>query len=246
MSLAGVGISLAATVLSAVFTAIVAQQYVRKRRPRSLLWSIGLGMFTLVAATQLLAEAGGWNDPLFRTWYVLGTSLVGFLGAGSVYVLDRRAGHAFSAYVLVLFVAFLAFAATAATNPEAIASYSAGSPPGGEGWAAGSAVRRFSPFFTIPGSVTLIGIALYGFVRFRLPYTIWIAAGAGVLAVGTGLARFGNPSLIYGAEFAGIALMFVGFWRASEWARARAKTVPGTPAAPAEAFEAPVVEAAPK
>jgi len=246
MSLAGVGISLAATALSAVFTATVARQYVQKRKMRSLWWSVGLGMFTLVAATQLLAEVGGWSDPLFRTWYVLGTSLVGFLGAGSVYILDRRAGHAFTAYVVVLFVAFLAFAATAATNPEAIAGYTQGTPPSGDGWATGSAVRRFSPFFTIPGSITLIGIALYGFVRFRLPYTVWIAAGAAVLAVGTGLARFGIPSLIYGAEFAGIALMFVGFWRASEWAKARAKTAPGAAPEPSEPVEVPVVEAASK
>ena len=43
----------------------------------------------------------------------------------------------------------------------------------------------------------------------------------------TGLARFDIPSLIYGAEFAGIAIMFVGFLKAVEWAKAHRKGTTG-------------------
>jgi len=247
MSLAGAAISLSAAILSAVFTIIVLQQFLERRKARSLLWSIGLGMFTLVAVAQLIAETGGWTDGLFKAWYVLGTSLVGFLGGGSVYLLNKKAGHAFTAYLVALFLAFVAMAMTTPTDPAVLAAYTAGEPPSGTAWAAGAAVRRMSPLFTIPGSVTLIGIALYGLVRYRIEYTAWIAAGAVVLAVGTGLARIGIASVIYAAEFAGIALMFVGFWKAAEWAKERAKTTPVLPPEQ-ETTEAPspTVQTAPK
>lgn len=229
MSAEGAAVSVAAGIVSVYFTGIVLQNFVARRKPYNLMWGIGLLLFTLVMFVQVAAEIGGWSDGLFRAWYVGGTSLVAFLGAGSVYIAHRKLGHAFAAYVLVLFLAFVAVGLTSATDPADLAAFSGGSPPSGEGWA-NSLPRRMSPLFTIPGSVTLIGIALYGLVRYRLKYNAYIAGGAIVLAVGTGLARFGIPSLIYGAEFAGIALMFVGFWKAVEWAKDhRAGTGGGLP-----------------
>lgn len=235
VSLAGAAVSIGAAILSVFFTAIVLGAFFDRRKPYNLMWGVGLLMFTLVMCVQVVAELGGWTDGLFRAWYVLGTSLVAFLGAGSVYIAHRRLGHAFAAYVLVMFLAFLAVAATSATNSAAIAGFGQPDPvtgaivsPSGLGWATGTP-RLFSPLFTIPGSATLIGIALLGLVRYRLKYNAYIAGGAIVLAVGTGLARYGNPSFIYGAEFAGIALMFVGFLKAVEWAREHRQTAGGGP-----------------
>lgn len=220
MSVAGAGISLASFVLSAYFAAIVARQFLARRKPHQAMWTVGLVMFTLVALIQLVAEVGGWTDALFRSWYVLGAGgLVGFLGAGSVYVAHRRLGHAFAAYTVIVFAIFVALAATTSTNPSVIASFtSADHPVSGEAWAV-SGPRPVSPLLNVPGAIALIGIALLGLVRYRLTYNAWISGGAVVLAVGTGLSRFGIPSLIYSAELAGIALMFVGFYQAMEWAK---------------------------
>jgi len=238
MSVVGAAVSIGAAAVSLVFSAIVLRIFLERRRPYNLMWGIGLLMFTLVAFVQVAAELGQWTDGLFRAWYFLGTGLVAFLGAGSVYIAHRKLGHVFAAYVVVLFLAFLAVALTAPTDPVEIGKF--GNPdttgrivaPSGSGWAAietpsmFGTPRIFSPLFTIPGSVTLIGIALYGLVRYRLLYNLYIAGGAVVLAIGTGLARFGDPSLIYSAEFAGIAVLFVGFWKAVEWAREHRKDTP--------------------
>ena len=100
------------------------------------------------------------------------------------------------------------------------------------------------------GTVALVGVALYGLVRYRLLYNAYIGGGTIVLAVGTGLAAFGVPSLIYAAEFVGIALMFFGFWKATEWAKEHRKTSPagGPPPAtsPGETEETPSVSTTPK
>ncbi|TLZ51233.1 MAG: hypothetical protein E6K18_05645 [Methanobacteriota archaeon] len=226
MTAAGAAVSLGAAILSAIFAAMVLKNFVERRKPYNLMWGVGLVMFAFVAMTQVLAELVGWSEGLFKAWYLLGTSLVAFLGAGSVYIAHRRLGHAFAAYVLIVFLAFLAAVALTAVNPATLEAFSAGAPPSGEAWAV-STPRGFSPLLTIPGTFALIGIALYGLIRYRLTYNAYIAGGAIVLAVGTGLARFGIPSLIYAAEFAGIALMFVGFWKAIEWAKEHRKATPG-------------------
>lgn len=220
MSLEGTAVSLGAAVLSGFFAAIVIRSFLERREPYNLMWGVGLAMFTLVMLVQVVAELAGWTEAAFKAWYLLGTGLVAFLGAGSVYIVHRQMGHVFAVYVVGMFPLFLAFVVSGAVNAQTLAGFDAGAHPSGEAWIS-VWPRRMSPFFTIPGSVTLIGIALYGLVRYRLRYNAYIAAGAIVLAVGTGLARFGIPSLIYAAEFAGVALMFFGFWRAVEWAKAR-------------------------
>ena len=253
MSLEGAAVSLGSGVVSLAFTAMVMRNFWERRKPHNLLWGIGLLMFTLVTFVQVAAELGTWTDGLFRAWYLLGTSLVAFLGGGSVYIAHRRLGHAFAAYVAVLFLAFLAVVLTTPTNPVEIATFGTVGPsgavvmPSGEGWAVRTP-RLMSPLFTIPGTATLLGIAVVGLWRHRLTYNAWIAAGAIVLAVGTGLATLGNPSLIYGAEFAGIVLLFTGFWKAVAWAKEQREKSPGggPPPARADAESPPVAETAAK
>ena len=253
MSLEGAAISLGAAIISVFFSATVLRNFLERRKPYNLMWGVGLVMFALVAFIQVAAEFGTWTDPLFRAWYVMGTSLVAFLGAGSVYIAHRKLGHAFAAYVAILLLAFLAVALTAATNSDAISTFGTAGPngivsPSGDGWATRTP-RLFSPLFTIPGTLTLVGIALYGLVRYRLTYNAYIAGGAIVLAVGTGLASLGVPSLIYGAEFAGIAVMFVGFLKAAEWAKEHRRTSPrgALPAAASEETKpSEAVDATPK
>jgi hypothetical protein len=111
--------------------------------------------------------------------------------------------------------------------------------------------RVLSPLLNIPGGLALIGLALVGLVRYRLKYTAYIAAGAIVQALGTGLSRWresflasgiDTASLIYGAEFLGIVFMFVGFRKAIEWAKERSKGTPMPPTAAGSEVETPSTE----
>jgi len=225
----GAVVSLAAAVIGLFFTAMVFRLFLERRKPHHVAWTTGLAMFTAVAIVQVVAELGGWTDGLFRTWYLLGAGgLVGFLGLGSVYIVNRRAGHGFAAYVVALFVAFVAATMTAPTDAGIIGSFNEGVPVSGDGWVRGSLPRLLSPLLNIPAGIALIGLAVVGLVRYRLTYNGWIAVGATVQALGTGISRFRDAllasgidtaSLIYFAELAGIALMFVGFWKAVEWAK---------------------------
>ena len=62
------------------------------------------------------------------------------------------------------------------------------------------------------GTLCLVGGSLYSIVRRqRVRTNAWIAAGALVVALATGMSRAGGYSLVYTGELVGIAMMFAGF-----------------------------------
>ena len=93
--------------LSFVFAALVADQWWRRRQPYQLVWTIGLLWYGISAGTELLGGAFGWNEPLYRAWYLIGAfGVAAYLGLGTVFLLDRtRFGYvvAFSVFAGGLF-----------------------------------------------------------------------------------------------------------------------------------------------
>ena len=74
---------LLSSVLAFGFAAMVADQWIRRRQPYQLVWTIGLLWFGIAAGTEALGGAVGWNEPLYRIWYLVGAIWVaGWLGLG--------------------------------------------------------------------------------------------------------------------------------------------------------------------
>lgn len=90
------------TALSFVFAALVADQWLRRRQPYQLVWAIGLVWFGIGAGAELVGGAVGWNELLYRLWYLAGAVWVAaWLGLGNVYLLARtRFGFAFAVSLL--------------------------------------------------------------------------------------------------------------------------------------------------
>jgi hypothetical protein len=91
------------SLLSFVFAVLVADQWLRKRQPYQLVWTIGLLWYGISAGTEFLGGAFGWSEPLYRTWYLIGAVYVaGWLGLGTAYLLARtRFGYAFAVSLLL-------------------------------------------------------------------------------------------------------------------------------------------------
>jgi hypothetical protein len=89
---------LASSTLSFLFAATLLDQWRERRRPYQLIWAIGMLWYGLSAGTEFLGGAFGWNEPLYRVWYLIGAVWVaGWLGLGTVYLLGRtRFGYAFA------------------------------------------------------------------------------------------------------------------------------------------------------
>lgn len=94
---------LLSSVLALAFAAMVGDQWIRRRQPYQLVWTIGLVWFGIAAGTEFLGGAFGWNEPLYRTWYLVGAVWVaGWLGLGTAYLLAKtRFGYAFAASILL-------------------------------------------------------------------------------------------------------------------------------------------------
>ena len=88
---------------SFLFGALVFAQWLQRRRAFQLVWSIGLLWYAISAGTELLGSAFGWNEPLYRLWYLIGAFFVAaYLGMGTVYLLARtRFGYFVAATILV-------------------------------------------------------------------------------------------------------------------------------------------------
>jgi hypothetical protein len=108
------------SLLSFVFAVLVGDQWLRRRQPYQLVWTIGLLWYGISAGTEFLGGAFGWSEPLYRAWYLIGAVYVaGWLGLGTAYLLARtRFGYAF-AVSLVLAGLFTALSQAKQNYPDA-------------------------------------------------------------------------------------------------------------------------------
>jgi hypothetical protein len=96
----------ATAVLALVFALALLDQWLERKRTFQLVWAIGMAFFGVAAGAEAIAAAFGWNELLYRTWYLTGAVwTAGWLGLGTAFLLGRtRFGYAFA---LCLFLAGL-------------------------------------------------------------------------------------------------------------------------------------------
>jgi hypothetical protein len=81
---------LLSSALSFVFGVMVFDQWLRRRQPYQLVWAIGLLWYGISAGTEFIGSAWGWNEPLYRVWYLIGAfGVASYLGLGTIYLLNR-------------------------------------------------------------------------------------------------------------------------------------------------------------
>jgi hypothetical protein len=89
----------AVTSLIALFMALaLADQWRERRHAFQLIWAVGMLFFGIASACEAIASAAGWNETLYRTWYLTGAVwTAGWLGLGTAYLLGRtRFGYSFA------------------------------------------------------------------------------------------------------------------------------------------------------
>jgi hypothetical protein len=94
---------LLSSTLSFVFALFLLDQWLERRRPYQLIWTIGMLWYGISAGTEFWGAAYGWTEPLYRVWYLIGAVYVAaWLGLGTMYLLGRtRFGYSAAASVLL-------------------------------------------------------------------------------------------------------------------------------------------------
>ena len=85
-------------ILALVFAVALLDQWRERRQTFQLCWAAGMAFFGIAAGCEALAAATGWNETLYRTWYLTGAVWsAGWLGLGTAFLLNRtRFGYAFA------------------------------------------------------------------------------------------------------------------------------------------------------
>ncbi|MGH2458244.1 MAG: hypothetical protein ACRDIY_05185 [Chloroflexota bacterium] len=211
-----VALSLAAAAISLAFAFVVYRQYIDRRRPYQLIWSVALLIFMLGSFCQFIAERNGWSDLIYRAWYYSGAMLAAaFLGQGTVYLMaPRRIAHV--SMGILGFVSGLGLGLAAAVPIDLTKALDHGA-------VTGNGFPLFMLLLLIPlntyGTIALVGGALWSVFRFwrkrtlgrRAIGTLLIAVGGLTVALGGTLNRFGIPGLLYATELVGVAIIFIGY-----------------------------------
>jgi hypothetical protein len=180
-------------------------------------WSIALLQFAAASGALAWGIGFGWTPAAYRIFYLFGAVLnVAWLALGTVWLLGgTSAGRGATALLvavslyaaaMVVFRSFVSGADTALTAGDI--PRAADVMP--------SDVRALSRWFSIGGSVVLLGGLLSSVVRRRNALGLGLlAAGVVVVGVGSELARTGRVAPFSVGLALGITLMYAGFLRAT-------------------------------
>src|SRR5829696_8468756 len=88
----------ATAILALAFAAALFDQWLERRQTFQLIWAIGMAFFGIASACEAIGAASGWNETLYRTWYLTGAIwTAGWLGLGTAFLLSRtRFGYTFA------------------------------------------------------------------------------------------------------------------------------------------------------
>lgn len=205
------------TIISAGFAWQILTRYASKPTSKQLLWW-GLGIITYGAGTlvEALTTLVGWQEILFKAWYILGALLGGApLALGTVYLLvGRKAGNLAVAALLTVVGVTSIFVILSPINIALVDPHV----PNGKVlvW---QSVRYVSPFINTFAALFLIGGAIYSAIYWlrkghafnRFVGNVLIAAGAILPGIGGFLSRMGHTEALYVGELVGIILIWFGY-----------------------------------
>lgn len=218
------------SVVMLVFTLMVFQRWLSRRKPHFLFWAIGLGMFGAGSFAEAYFAGVGWSSPIFFLWYFFGAALnAAWIGHGTLMLLFRKRWTRVVSGVLIagsLVALVLMLQVMPRLDPNAFTT----SLPISEQYreimpsvSDGAIIRLTTPFFNIYGLITLVGGALWSAWLFlrklvlpnRVIGNVLIAAGALSIGLASTLTRLGFGGYLYLGELIAAVLMFVGFRVAS-------------------------------
>lgn len=91
------------SILALVFAVMLLDQWRERRQGFQAVWCLGMLWFGIGAGAEAIAAASGWNEALYRTWYLTGAVwTAAWLGLGTAFLLARtRFGYTY-AFLLLL------------------------------------------------------------------------------------------------------------------------------------------------
>lgn len=217
--------------ISAVFTAVVFRQWVQRRKPQQLLWSLALFVWTIAVAAEMSATLQGeWTAFTYRIYYAFGALMVApWLGAGSLFLIaSRRLANGYAIFVAALSLVGVSLIAVYAVDASMLTSTDS----------LGFVDVKIFPLIPVRlliiignalGTVAFVGSAAYSVWSLRrrdvpreLSVGVLLIGFGGLVAAAThSLGALGGPGLFRVSELAAISLIFGGYVLSTFFVRSR-------------------------
>jgi hypothetical protein len=206
------------TIIAAAFAIALWYRWREKRAATYLAWwTFGVFMYGLGTLAESMTTIFGWNEGIFRLWYISGALLGGFpLAQGVAYLLLPQKWARRTAIIFMSFIAVAAvFVLIVPMNYEAVETYRLTG-----GVMAWSRVRLFSPFINLYSFILLVGGAFWSAWLYwkrthdlgsRVIGNVAIAIGGLLPGIGGSFARAGQVEVLYVTELIGLILIWIGY-----------------------------------
>ncbi len=91
------------SLLAFLFAVMLLDQWRERRQGFQLVWAFGMLCFGIGAGAEALAAVSGWNEALYRAWYLTGAVwTAAWLGLGTAFLLGRtRFGYTYAVLLLL-------------------------------------------------------------------------------------------------------------------------------------------------
>lgn len=210
-------IPIATTLVALLFAPVVFRRWKERRSgPHLLWWAAGILLFGVGTFTEAFTTLFGWNEWVFRSWYISGALLGGApLAQGTVYLMfSRKLANRLSALLILTVVVASTVVILSPINYDAVELHRlTGRVMEWRG------ARLLSPFINTYAAIFLIGGAAMSAWRFRKDPTarhrfignVFIALGAFLPGIGGTATRFGHTEVLYIMEFLGLILIWIGY-----------------------------------
>jgi hypothetical protein len=215
---------LVAAAVAFMFSALLLQQFVRRRRSYQMLWALAMLMYAVASLAVAIGALSGWGRFGFQLYWLLGAVLnVPFLAAGELQLLLRNRTVALALEVTLVFLVAYSISVVRGAAYNAL-SLAQRLPSGKHVFGAGTPAQRLPQWISIPSYLILVAGALWSAWRMRarpelkdrFVGTLLVALGATVIAgFGSFFAAVGWLAPFSVSLLIGIAVMFWGFLRAS-------------------------------
>ena len=210
-------IPIVTTILAVPFALEIYRRYrANPDRLHLLWWAIGIATYGVGTFTEATTTLFGWNETVFRAWYISGALLGGApLAQGTVYLLlSKRTAHVLTT-ILIAFVVIASLPVILSPIDYAqVETHRLTGRVFAWQW-----VRAFSPFVNLYAVIFLIGGAILSALRYsadpstrhRVYANVLIAVGAILPGIGGTATRMGYVEVLYVTELVGLLLTWMGY-----------------------------------
>jgi hypothetical protein len=207
-------------ILTTAFAAFFAVVMFRRWRARGgthlLWWAMGMVSYAAGTTTEALTTLIGWQEPIFRVWYITGALLGGMpLAQGSAYLLlSKKVATRWAIAVCAVVVVASVCVILSPIDASAVEAHRLSGRALEWRW-----VRAFSPFVNTYALIFLVGGAILSAVRFRRDASlrdrfvgnVFIAVGGLLPGIGGSFTRFGHVEVLYVTELVGLVMIYFGY-----------------------------------